>query len=98
MTQRLLDPISSDHDRQLIRQCLIQSRKDVDFLNAHWSKWVAEHPDKWVAVFEEKMVGLADTFDETIRVAEAKGAPRARVVVEFLTKDPTAMILLGTAY
>ena len=97
MTHKLLDPISSPQDRHLIEQYLIQSRKDADFLNAHWPDWVAEHPDKWVAVFEEEMVGLGDTFDEVIRAAEAKGAPRGRIVVEFLATDPIAMILAGVA-
>ena len=98
MTQKLLDSIASAQDRHLIQTYLTQSRKDVDFLNAHRSDWVSEHPDKWVAVFEEQIVGLADTFEGVIQAAEAKGAPRARVVIEFLAKDPMAMILPGVAY
>ena len=98
MTQKLLNPISSAQDRRLIEQCLVQSSKDINFLNARRTDWVAEHPDRWVAVFEEKIVGLADTFDEVVKTAEANGAPRARVVIEFLAKDPMAMILPGVAY
>ena len=98
MAQKLLDPISNPQDRRLIGQYLIQSRKDVDFLNAHWSDWVTKHPDKWVAVFEEEIVGLANTFDEVIRAAEARGAPKGRIIVEFLATDPITMILAGVAY
>lgn len=95
MANRLLDPISSAKDRRLIGEYLDQSRKDVEFLNEHWAAWVDQHPDKWVAVFEEEMVGMGDTFEEAIQAAEAQGAPRSRVVVEFLAKDPIAMILPG---
>ena len=98
MKQKLLDPISSLQDRRLIEQYLIQSRKDADFLNVNRPDWVARHPDKWVAVFEEEIVGLGDTFDEVVRAAEAKDAPRGRIVVEFLATDPIAMILAGAAY
>ena len=97
MANNLFNPISNAQDRRLIGQYIDQSKKDIDFLNAHWPAWVGQHPDKWVAVYGEEMVGLGDTFDEVIQAAETKGAPRPRVVVEFLAKDPIAMILPGAA-
>ena len=95
MANKVLDPISNAQDRRLIGQSLDQSRKDVEFLNAHWSVWVDQYPDKWVAIYGEEMVGMGDTFDEAIQAAENKGTPRSRVIVEYLAKDPIAMILPG---
>jgi hypothetical protein len=46
--------------------------RDQNWLDAHLSDLVDQHPDKWVAVLDEQVIEVGDDLDQVMTKAEAR--------------------------
>ena len=81
-----------------LQALLEQQERDYLFLNAHREEWIAQYPDRWIVVYLEELVeNDSASPEEAIRKAIEKGVPSGQGVLEYLTTNPTMMLLPGVS-
>ena len=70
-----------------------QFRKDTGYLSSIIPRLREQSPDRWVAVYEETIVGSGANLKKLLKSLDAQGAPRNRVAIKYVAKEPTPMIV-----
>ena len=90
---QLLNPIDDKADRDLVIKALEQFEEDTLVLDRNRTRWLNSYPNRWVVVYGGKLICHSDTLEGALRLADAEGAPRACVAIEYLSTNPRRMIL-----
>ena len=68
-------------------------RKDMKFYETHRKEFLAKYPDQWVGIENEKLMGVADSFDELLEMFRAKGIPTNYMFVEHISTKPRILVV-----
>jgi hypothetical protein len=72
---------------------LDQFAEDTRFLESIRPELQNRYPDCWVAVYRKELVGSGTTLRDMMKQLADKGVPATRAAIDFLRKDPIALIL-----
>jgi len=90
--------IQEERERTIARDEMLKSQLghfagDVSFLEAIRPELLAKYPEQWIAVFGKQVVANDRSLKGIIRQLNELGIPSAQAVLQFLTKEPIALIL-----
>ena len=71
--------------KEEVNASLAQFQKEFDFFQAHYTELLEKHPDQWVGILDERVAGVADSFDELLETFRDKGIPTNSMYVKRLT-------------
>ena len=92
MRREQLPTYVTDELVQEMQDLFKDTERDRQFYRKHERQWIQEYPEQWVAVHGEQVVAVADTQREVIEQAQAKGAPRRGLIVEYVRATPINVI------
>lgn len=72
---------------------LDQFTEDTRFLESIRPELQSKYPDCWVAVYRKELVGTAPALRDIMKQLAERGVPASHAVVDFLSKEPVALIL-----
>lgn len=82
-----------EKDHGILKSHLDQFAQDAKFLASIRPELQNKYPDHWVAVYGKELVGTGPTLRDIMRQLADRGVPASRAVVDFLSKEPVALIL-----
>lgn len=80
-----------DHSTLISR--LDQFASDTRFLESIRPELHNQYPNCWVAVYNKELVGTAGSLREIVKLLTDRNVPPSRAVIDFLRKEPIALIL-----
>ena len=84
---------AGERDYGTLMSHLDQFAEDTEYLESIRPELRNKYPDCWIAVYKKEVVGVEPTLRQVIRRLAEKDIPASRAVVDYLRKDPIALIL-----
>ena len=72
---------------------LRQFGEDCKYLGDNWDKLLEQYPDRWVAVYCKKVIAVALTQEELIRLVSDHGIRPAKTAMKFLNTNPPILVV-----
>ena len=82
-----------ERDYNALMSHLDQFAEDTRFLESIRPELQNKYPDCWVAVYQKELAGASPILRVVMKQLADKHIPRGRAVVDFLRKEPIALIL-----
>ena len=82
-----------ERDYDTLRSHLDQFAEDTRYLESIRPELRNKYPDRWVAVYKKQIVATAPKLKEIIKELASAGIPAQRTVIDYLRKEPIALIL-----
>ena len=76
-----------------IRADLDDFRQSARAFSSNRPRLIDEYRQRWVAVLDGAVVAHSESFPAIIEQIDARGLPRAKVMVRFIDESPRTMIL-----
>lgn len=82
-----------ERDYGTLKSHLDQFAEDTQFLESIRPELRNKYPDCWVAVYKKEIVEVGPSLKQIIRNLAARDIPGSRAVIDFMCKEPVALIL-----
>src|SRR6266540_6769358 len=80
----------SDDDKELKRY-----KRDVEYLEAHYSELLQSHPDQWIAIYDRKGRRYLSRFDQLLDQIQSAGISPGVTLTEYLSTQEEVLILIS---
>ncbi len=81
----------SDDDKELKRY-----KRDVEYLEAHYSELLQSHPDQWIAIYDRKVVGTSPDLTQLLDQIQSAGISPGVTLTEYLSTQEEVLILISS--
>ena len=83
----------TEADYGTIKSHLDQFAGDTRYLESIRPELRNKYPDCWVAVYKKEVVAVKPTLRAVVRTLREQNIPPSRTVIDYLRKEPIALIL-----
>ena len=82
----------SGSDGKLMEE-LVEFNRDMDWISHNQEKIRRKHPNKYVAVMKRRIIDVDSELRTLIRRLREKGIDPGEIAIEFISEEPTRLIL-----
>ncbi len=68
-------------------------RKSSLLFSSHHKRMINLYPEEWVAVYNGKVEAHDQNYDNVLSQIDKKGIPRQLILIRYITKQQSSMIL-----
>ncbi len=81
----------SDNDKEFQRY-----KRDVEYLEAHYSELLRRYPDEWIAIYDQKVVGSSPELTPLLDQIKSAGIAPGVALTEYLSTHDEVLILTSS--